>query len=230
MDLSKLNETFSIFNEKIKDETEPREVLNLYERFYGWLIENIQKEEDEPTVVELHNALYRMLYGMINTISRLNFKCKDYSTKWNKHLIAKTYEVSKLPAAPKLKALMNALVEEKDFPTKAYCYQVLQQDGVVDFSTMIVNKDKPTVKLRPSMTGNEIEDDGKQYWHAEAKELMTYDQCTEKHLGHHMLMYASGDQKGLYVGFNETDEAILSAVKEKTISKETEEVLETVYC
>ena len=226
MNKNELLKTLNTFNEKVENEEDNKRLIDLFERCYDWINENISTEESVEMKTQLQNSLYQLMYKLVSTLINRNIKCKEISTAWNGRLVRKVYDLTKEKNnKSQLSQLIGEVEQEKDFPTKAYCYQVLQQDGIVDFSKLITSDRQFTTVQRPRIDGGFVEDDGRKYWHIDAKELMTYDECTEKHLSHHLLTYPIGSDKAkLYVGFDEPDKTLIH----QTNNEQVEEWVETV--
>lgn len=226
MELERIFNVKKSFNEKVEQEKDPVEKLKLMEKYYNWLRESLNVEEDVKAKVELSNDFYRLLYGIAACLQKMNVKLKDLSDGWNGALVGRTYRLSKDRSKTELQNLMEDLIKEEDFPTKAYCYQVLQQDGVVDFSKLMVTEKQMRTVQRPKAGGGTVADDGSKYWHTGAKELMTYDECTERGLGHHLLAYPMGHSlSGCYLCFDEPNRDLVKGSKDPVVNEWVEDIM-----
>lgn len=224
MELEKIKQINDSFNESLLKEEDPVKKLNLMGRYYNWLNESLAEETDVTAKVEIKNNFYKLLYAIAVLLQKNNIKLKGLAEKWNNSLVGRTYKLSKNRSMKDVQELLDDLQAEEDFFTKAYCYFVLQQDGLVDFSKMLVTEKQMRTVQRPCIDGKTVADDGSKYWHTGAKELMTYDECTERGLGHHLLAYPIGhESKHCYVGFYEPD-----ASKVHNPSKEDAEWVDAV--
>lgn len=216
----KLRELEQRFKEKSEKVGDTNEMYDLYESFYQWL--NGQKDCSD----ELIRVKYTLLYKALRWFDSLHIREKDLSKHWNKSLVKrivssaekeKQYIENGRGSSDEAKIdrelWMNELKEEMDFATVVYCYRILEKTEVITIPSLLSlvgssNKQSTLQAIkRPRIGSNSdfIMDDGRKYWHAGAKELMTYDECTERGLKHYLLAYASGDLKGLFVGFDEPD-------------------------
>lgn len=226
MELDKILKVKESFNDKAKDVKDPVEMLDIYERYYYWLRETLNKEEDIKSQVQLTNDFYQLLYGLAVAMQKNSIKAKELSDGWNGALVGRAYRLSKDRSKTELQNLMEDLLKEEDFPTKAYCYQVLQQDGVVDFSKLMVTEKQMRTVQRPKAGGGTVADDGSKYWHTGAKELMTYDECTERGLGHHLLAYPMGHSlSGCYLCFDEPNRDLVKGSKDPVVNEWVEDIM-----
>ena len=218
MDNCKLKELELRFMERCENASNTNEVYDLYETFYQWLIKQEGGEE-------LLRVKFTLLYKALRWFDALHIKEKDLSKQWNKSLVKrivtcaereKLYKEngrgSSTEAQIDRELWLEELNNEMDFSTVVYCYRILEYAGVFSIPYLLSCLDSTPKQtmiqtiLRPNYKGElTIKDDGRKYWNAEEKELMTYDECTERGLKHFMLAHASGDLKGLYVGFGEPD-------------------------
>ena len=227
MNKEELLEIETSFNEKVKDETDSKEIVGLFERFYNWLVDKLSEEKETELQADLTDTFNRLLYTMTSTLTRRSIICKKLSSNWNASLVKRTYELCNGKTQALVKELLKDLLDEKDFPTKAYCYQVLQQNGVVDFSKVVVDRKKISSTPRKGYSDSNpiIYDDGRRYWHTVAKELMTYDECTEKGFDHRFLAFPMGsDSQGCYVGFDEPDNRPIPKCTNEEVIKLVEEI------
>lgn len=228
MDKGELLEIETSFKEKVKDETDSKEIVGLFERFYNWLVDKLKEEKETELQADLTDTFNRLLYTMASTLTRKTIICKKLSSNWNSSIVRRTYEICNNKSQGFTKELLEDLLLEKDFPTKAYCYQVLQQNGVVDFSKVVVDRKKLSSTPRKGYSDSNptIYDDGRRYWHTAAKELMTYDECTEKGFDHRLLAFPMGsDLQGCYVGFDEPDNRPIP----KCTNEEVIQLVEEIY-
>lgn len=226
MELDKILKVKESFNDKAKDVKDPVEMLDIYERYYYWLRETLNKEEDIKSQVQLTNDFYQLLYGLAVAMQKNSIKAKELSEGWNRALVGRTYRLSKDRSKKELDALLDDLIKEEDFATKAYCYQVLQQDGVTDFSKKMVTEKELRTVQRPKSGGGTVADDGSKYWHTGAKELMTYDECTERGLNHFLLTYPLGHPYAkLGCGFDEPNKELVKGSKDPVVNEWVEDIM-----
>lgn len=225
--MEKLKTVEAKFNEKIVD-ANASEALQLMEKYYKWVFNNGEKQEGEARLA-YENAFNQLLYKIAHYVHTKNIKCKELSSGWNPYMVAQVYELSNAKRNKtlsieeynkKLHLVFQRLLDEEDFATKAYCINVLQDDGVINFASLNA-KEEPKEKrkgiLRPGYLDSmpQVLDVGISYWHTLQKKLMTYDECTEKGFDHRFLAYPRGHELELcYVGFDEPVDANKLPIKE----------------
>lgn len=237
MEKSYLEKTEEKFYESLETITKPEERFKRYGDFWEWL----KYQEAE----EVKEVKARLIYSVVKWLIKTDAIVKNFTSNWNPRLVKRTgtfiekWKKSignfEIPNEEQI-SLFDRILNESDFATMAYCCQMLQRDGVVDFSSLY----KPSVRekhefietpiaegiKRPGIFKPYILDNGMKYYHPDTKELMTYDECTEKGLGRHLLMYPPGhEQQKTYVGFHEPDASKIST----EFDEKTEEFLETVF-
>lgn len=238
--IEELNNYRNVFNEQLSiRKGDANALMELFERYYNYLDERFNEEGSDTNEYVL--AFMQCCYKIAYTVVQNNIKCRELSNSWNNFLVSRVYNLSSEKRQLKEQYrkdfnkevidLFKQVRQEKDFPTKAYCITVMQNDGLIDFSSAErIDVTKNTAKQttpRAAIAGAPIEDDGMKYWHTGAKELMTYDECTEKHLGHHLLAYPIGNEKaGLYVGFDEPDRNLVEKCENEEVNAWVDNVLE----
>lgn len=227
MNKEELKKIEDSFNEKITNESDSKQLVSLFERFYNWLVDSLKEEKDIEIQADLTDTFNRLLYTIASTLVRRSIRCKELSSNWNSYIVKRTFEICNGKSKNSTKELLEDLLNEKDFPTKAYCYQIIQQNGVVDFSSVVFNRKKASSTPRKGDNPNKpiIYDDGGKYWHMIEKQLLTYDECTEKGFDHRWLAYPIGrDLQGLLVGFAEPDNRPIPKCKNKEVIQMVEEI------
>lgn len=236
----KVNITNSGFYKKLESMVDNQEAFNTYDKYYKWLKQQeFDSTNDDSTLDEIKINILNLIYSSIQFFNRRNIKAKDFSKEWNKGLVAKVgnygeeYQernknntLGEQSFKIKEHFVYEDLWNSNDLATASYCWQMLQRSVSYELIPELINSFKqsnsPTpiehndkkVLARPKIGGGTINDEGIKYWHTGANELMTYDECTEKGLGHHLLMYPTGHpNQGLYVGFNESDPSKIEKVK-----------------
>lgn len=208
------------FSEKMEKVTDTNEMYDLYESFYQWL------KKQKGCSDELLRVEYTILYRALRWFDALHIREKDLSKHWNKSLIKiiasaaereKQYTANGRDLSDEAEIdrdlWVNALNKEMDFATVVYCYRILERAEVFPIPKALSildskqdhHKVQTVLRPRTGSDGSFIKDDGRKYWHVDAKELMTYDECTQRGLNHCLLAYADGNLKGLFVGFAEPD-------------------------
>lgn len=246
--LEELIKTEKSFKEKVETSIEKDYVIKRYNDYYQWL----QDKLDEAPTVELKDSIcsqkLKVIYSFIHWLDIHNIKAIEVSIEWNKKLIGRVggycseYEERRKNGTLedqtfKIKEhyVYNDLWNSKDLGTNSYCWSILQRTVspnlipslIESFEHQEQSNTSETNKnvLRPGVN-TQIPDDGSKYWHVEAKELMTYDECTQKGLGHHLLVFPIGHQRqNLSVGFLEPDK---TKIKNDFDEKETK-FLDTVF-
>ena len=217
------------FNERLK-EIKEEDKIKLMERYNNFLFQlEVDGEEEIKFFVEKVREFYYTVYLLLN---RSTLIMKEISTNWNPSLVARTFEfvkeftsikkknprpLSDDKLAIKLGHLLIFLNSEKDFPSKAFCIHILQSNNVVDFSfkeeASTEKKEETPIQyvVRPGCS-SDIKDYGMKYYHLDAKEWMTYDECTKRGLGHHLL-YRKENGQLIGMGFYEPDPSKIERVK-----------------
>lgn len=230
MEKSYLEKTEEKFYESLETITKPEERFKRYGDFWEWL--KYQEAEEVKA---------RLIYSVVKWVMDTDTKVKGFTSRWNAKLVKRIgifiekWKGDEVISNEEQTSLFDRILKEPDFATMAYCCLMLQRDGVVNFSSLY----KPSVRekhefietpitediKRPGIFKPYILDNGMKYYHPDTKELMTYDECTEKGLGHHLLMYPPGhEQQKTYVGFHEPDASKIST----EFDEKTDEFLETV--
>lgn len=233
MKIEQIKEIDAKFYGFVRDTEDINNVFNKFEGYLNFLNGAINDPSNAEVVETLIDMKYNMLYQLVYWMVSNNVIAKQRSTNWNGFLVRQVGDNCKqirltntngyLSAytVGKVMSMIEDIEAEQDFATKAYCYQIIQTTGGINLAawSKIINKERDEAARstnRPRMGGGFVKDDGSKYWHTGAKELMTYDECTEKGLGQHLLSYPIGSQyDGLYVGFEKceksNDEVLVAA-------------------
>lgn len=239
------------FKEKIETSTDNEFVIKKFDSYYKYLQDRLDEPQDQEMFNLINVQVLKLIYRLIQWLDRRNIKSKDFSKDWNKKLVArvgnycnelnerrKNGTLDEQTFKIKEHFIHQDLFKERDALTVSYCWSMLIRTlGPELIPTLIQafengngelqepNK-HDTYVYRPGFDGKQIKDNGMKYWHLDAKELMTYDECTERCLGHHLLYYPVGHEwQNMSVGFMETDPSKV----QKNFDKETEEFIETVF-
>lgn len=230
--VTQLNDYELQFKKFLEDTVSNDSVINRYNKYYKWLNSEMKKDNDEKLFISIFLSKLRLLYSFVQWLDRRNIKAIEISKNWDKKLIARVGSYCKEliqhrkegtlgDATFKIKEYFvhQDLFYAEDLATAAYCCKIIQNEIPYLFEGLIQTyeaqlQDKPietnsNIKERQGCNGT-IKDDGRKYWHTGANELMTYDECTEKGLSHHLLMDV---EKRWYVGFSELDKTKIKPVE-----------------
>lgn len=251
MNLETLNTYKEKFEEFISSEKNNETVYERYDSFYKWLLNTIEEEEDKQLLNRLQAIRFETIHNLINWFEKKNLKAVGFSKEWDKTLIgrigswAKEYQSleSKLNIPQKLAIKTHYIFKDlndcRDVATVSYGWSIIEREAwprateiqIQMFSTTSEqttsesNDIQRTVK-RPRASKGFIDDDGSKYWHTGAKEFMTYDECTQKGLGHHLLVYPIGHSlQNLSIGFDEPNSDLVKKVENEEVEKWVEEVI-----
>ena len=151
--IDELKKTRKSFNEKVEHMNNEKDIISIYERYFNWL----QDVEDETLY---NNEFYSLISSLIKTIHKYGINCKECSTGWNAKLVAKVGDwCSKMYKKKRESVYINnddklllafghiwkELNKEKDFATKAYCYQMIDNYEIVDFKNASALIVEPTI-------------------------------------------------------------------------------------
>ena len=230
MEKSYLEKTEEKFYESLETITKPEERFKRYGDFWEWL--KYQEAEEVKA---------RLIYSVVKWLIKTETIVKNFTSSWNPRLVKRTgtfiekWKGDEDVSNEEQASLFDRILKEPDFATMAYCCQMLQRDKVINFADLYkvkpkAKKEEPSIEpqgiKRPAISKPYILDTGMKYYHPDAKELMTYDECVERGLGVHLLMYPKGHpMQNIYVGFHETN----SDKIQTEFDEKTEEFLETVF-
>ncbi len=139
MEKNYLIEVEKKFYSTINEITDVREKFSRFEKYYNW-IKSIECPKDVKD--EISNTCLRMegkcIDQLIKWLTKTNTRSKDLTSNWNGLLVKRVanyvewYEKNvKTNLEPnsisKSAVVMKAVWDEKDFATKAYCWQLLQR-------------------------------------------------------------------------------------------------------
>lgn len=230
--LEQMNEQQQKFVTKTQETLNVIESFKLHDKYYKWLLNQINDTDNTEEVrVDANVKRFNLIYQGTELLERNKAKAKDASVKWDKRLIARigrlAYEDSNraingsandadFKEAKSL--LMTELNNADDLATVCYCYAILKTVNGIQVSKIIdsllpkkVSETGHAGTYRPGHYGD-ILDNGGKYWHSEAEELMTYDECTARGLAHCFLCYPDGPLKNTYFGFSEPDKSKIKPV------------------
>lgn len=243
----KLIKTEKAFYEKVKSSTDKEHIIKRYDDYYKYLLE----KDNESQTDEVHSLMkkqnFQLIYNFIQWCEENGVIAKDHSKEWNKGLIARVGEIcselkelkkgiTEMQASLKIKLhyMGRDLLNCRDLLTASYCWSMLQRTIGPSFIPLCISLEEEKKEpeqvgktiIRQGFGNRKIEDKREKYWHVDAKEFMTYDECTERGLGHHLLCYPIGhDCQNLYVGFKETDPSKVQT----DFDDKTKEFFDTVF-
>ena len=136
-------QTMVDFKQSLESAKSDAERFNLYERCYQWL----NGSSNGLNEIEKLEAQSKLIYSMIKFVEESSFNLKEYSTHWDSRTVKAvfTYIESRQkglikPPSPtdseanaKFGLVIQKIENCKDFPTKAFCYCILQDRHCMDF-------------------------------------------------------------------------------------------------
>ena len=139
MEKEKLLNVEKKFYEKLSELGNQKEKFSKFEKYFNWIksIECPRDTTDETSKLCLQME-GRCIYNLVKWLSSTKMRAKDFTSNWNGALVKKVakyveyYEASvKTNLEPiqisKSASIINQVWAEKDFATKAYCWQLLQR-------------------------------------------------------------------------------------------------------
>lgn len=212
------------FNRRIEGILDTKEAFDNYDRYYKWLIDKYKDETttDKEVIEELLVQQFKLIKRASVFIERFGLQAKEVAKHWNKGLIKRVFQLveDQLKATEELneyestltKSLtLESILNSNDLGTVCCSFSILEKvmpkllTNCIRFlrgeEDAFPKKKENTVTVRKPKTDKNIK-----YWHPDAQEYMTYDECTERGLGHHLLCYPKGhDLQFTFVGFHEPD-------------------------
>lgn len=149
MDKDYLKKRVKDFNVYVNSNITNQQVYEAYQKFFNWLLNQTDELETDEDKTLLIAIIYDLAYSSIKWAENKMIIFKDYSTNWNSKLIRQVGEFvnqfnairkeSQLKAYPmdkyrmKYAVIINKMMQERDYATFAYCCQMIQNSGFVNF-------------------------------------------------------------------------------------------------
>ena len=156
------------FNRKIEGILDTKEAFDNYDRYFKWLIDKYKDETttDQNVINELIVQKFKIILRANTFIERFGLQAKDLAKKWNKGLVARTYEDVEIqlkernPFNDYESSLKHTLCEESilrtcdDLGTVCYCISIIQKvkpnflSGCINY----IQNGTPTTKVETTET------------------------------------------------------------------------------
>ena len=155
MEKSYLEKTEEKFYSSLEKINNAEERFQRYSDFWHWLVQ----EDDDTKEVQA-----RLIYNVVKWLISTGAIVKNFTANWNRGLVKRTGEyIIKFKEITEMgekdiieqTSLFHKIINEPDFATMAYCCQMLQRDGVVNFGELYKKQPEKIIVTEPTL----LEDD-----------------------------------------------------------------------